>query len=49
LAEKVREAGIPIYVDHDLSKQVGHVGNHVYQCLEVAAWKKAQSEPKDGK
>lgn len=49
LAEQVRNAGVRIYVDHDLSKQVGHVGNHVYQCLEVAAWKNAKAEDKDGK
>lgn len=38
-ANKVRSAGIPIYVDHDLSQHVGHVGNHVYNCAEVAHWK----------
>lgn len=43
LARKVREQGISIYVDHDLSQQVGHVGLHVYNCAEVAHWKEAQS------
>lgn len=42
LAKKVRDAGIPIYVDHDLSQHVGHVGNHVYHCAEVAHWKEQQ-------
>lgn len=41
LSEKVRAAGIPIYVDHDLSKRIGHVGGHVYNVAEVAAWKQA--------
>lgn len=41
LAEKVRAAGIPIYVDHDLSQHIGHVGNHVYNCAEVAHWKES--------
>jgi len=41
LAKKAAEKGIPVFVDHDLSKQVGHVGNHVYHCLEVAHWKEA--------
>lgn len=40
LAEKVRKAGIPIYVDHDLSQKIGHVGHHVFNCPEVAHWKK---------
>lgn len=48
LAQKVREAGIPIYVDHDLSQRVGHVGHHVYHCAEVAHWKQAQGAA-DGK
>lgn len=43
-AEKVRKLGVPIYVDHDLSKRMGHVGNHVYNCAEVAAWKLAQEK-----
>jgi len=45
---KVNKAGIPIYVDHDLSKQIGHVGHHVYHCAEVAHWKREQ-EKQDGK
>lgn len=43
LAKKIREAGIPIYVDHDLSKQIGHIGNHTYHCAEVAAWREMQN------
>jgi len=43
LAHKVREAGIPIYVDHDLSQKIGHVGHHVYHCAEVAHWKENQN------
>jgi hypothetical protein len=42
--EKVREAGIPCYVDHDASKLVtGHVGRHVYSWRE---WVRATPEPK---
>lgn len=26
----LREAGYPIYIDHDLSKEIGHVGQHTY-------------------
>lgn len=49
LAEKVRKAGIPIYVDHDLSQKIGHVGHHVFNCAEVAHWKQANPEvKKDG-
>ena len=43
LSQKVRERGIPIYVDHDLSKRIGHVGHHTYHCAEVAAWKDANN------
>ncbi len=28
--EKLEEAQIPIYVDHDLSKEIGHIGSQVY-------------------
>jgi len=28
--ERVRQAGFKVYVDHDASKLVGHVGTHVY-------------------
>lgn len=44
LSEKVRAAGIPIYVDHDLSKRIGHAGAHVYNVAEVEAWKAAQEK-----
>jgi hypothetical protein len=42
LAEKVRNAGIPIYVDHDLSQKIGHVGGKVYSTQEVAAWRQQE-------
>ncbi len=44
LGEKAAQANIPVYVDHDLSKQIGHVGHHVYHCAEVAHWKHAQEK-----
>lgn len=44
LSEKVRAAGIPIYVDHDLSRRIGHAGAHVYNVAEVEAWHDAQEE-----
>lgn len=28
---KLREAGIPLFIDHDLSKQVGHIGTFEYK------------------
>lgn len=46
-AQKVREHGVPIYVDHDLSKRIEHVGHHGYTCAEVAAWKIAQAKQKE--
>lgn len=42
LSEKVRAAGIPIYVDHDLSRRIGHAGAHVYNVAEVEAWHAVQ-------
>lgn len=42
LAQKVRNAGIPIYVDHDLSQRVGHVGGKTYNTQEVAAWREQE-------
>lgn len=49
-SEKVRAAGIPIYVDHDLSKLIGHVGSHTYNVAEVEAWEamKSQQEKSNG-
>jgi hypothetical protein len=29
-------AGYPIYIDHDLSKEVGHLGHHTYRTVESA-------------
>jgi len=35
---KIRQGGHQIFIDHDLSKQVGHIGQHTYriQAAEVA-------------
>lgn len=33
--EKVQAAGIPIWVDHDLSRQIGHVGSYEYTHADV--------------
>lgn len=44
LARKVNEAGMRIYVDHDVSKQTGHVGLHIFNCAEVAHWKAANGK-----
>lgn len=30
LCEQIEDAGIPIFVDHDVSKKVGHIGNFVF-------------------
>lgn len=43
LAKKVRDAGIPIFVDHDLSQKIGHIGHHTFNCAETAAWKGMQN------
>lgn len=39
-----REAGIPVYVDHDLSQMVSHVGSHAFTMKEAAAWRDARAE-----
>jgi len=33
----LREAGQTIYIDHDLSKQVNHIGQHTYRTLDRPA------------
>lgn len=30
----VREAGFTVYIDHDLSKEIGHVGQHDYRTID---------------
>lgn len=37
--KKVREAGIEIYIDHDLSKDVGHIGDFNYNHALMKEWK----------
>lgn len=32
-----REAGIPIYIDHDVSWHIGHIGNYVYRHQDALA------------
>jgi hypothetical protein len=32
---RLRAAGHTIYIDHDLSKQVGHIGQHTYRTVEA--------------
>jgi hypothetical protein len=34
----LREAGVPIYVDHDLSQECGHIGMFTYKLGHVHAW-----------
>lgn len=36
----LRKAGVPIHVDHDLSKEIGHTGTRTYWTLDVAEWEK---------
>lgn len=36
---QARKAGFPIFVDHDLSKEVKHIGNREYDWLDCAAMK----------
>jgi hypothetical protein len=36
---KLREAGVKLLVDHDLSKECGHLGQFDYRLEGVAAWK----------
>lgn len=34
LCRALRAAGHTIYLDHDLSKQIGHIGSHTYRTVE---------------
>lgn len=34
---KLRAAGQKIYIDHDLSKEIGHIGQHTYRPVDCAA------------
>lgn len=38
LCRKLRGVGHSIYIDHDLSKEIGHIGQHTYRpdCAEVS-------------
>ena len=42
--QKCADAGIPIFVDHDLSKEVGHIGDHEFFAQEVYSWKQLNKE-----
>lgn len=33
--EKLDQAGIPIWIDHDLSKHIGHVGSYTYTHADI--------------
>ena len=35
LCEKLEAAGIPVYVDHDLSRHIGHVGSYTYEHKDI--------------
>lgn len=35
LCEKLDAAGIPVYVDHDLSRHIGHVGSYTYEHKDI--------------
>ncbi len=39
---QARAAGFPVYVDHEASKVVFHVGSHNYSWQEVDAWQHSQ-------
>lgn len=43
--QKCEESGIPIYVDHDLSKQIGHVGDYEFTHDVVGELRQAPSLP----
>jgi hypothetical protein len=50
LCRRLREAGIPIHIDHDLSHHIGHVVEHIYTNdiaaqLEQARRRQAQPPP----
>lgn len=32
--QKLRSSGVPIYIDHDLSKQIGHIGDYEFKFKE---------------
>jgi hypothetical protein len=33
---KLREAGVPVYLDHGLSWQIGHIGERIHTLANVA-------------
>lgn len=35
LCQRLEEAGIPIWIDHDLSKHIGHVGSYTYTHADI--------------
>jgi hypothetical protein len=35
LCRSLRAAGHQIYIDHDLSKQIGHIGQHTYRTIQA--------------
>jgi len=37
LCRALRAAGHTVYIDHDLSKEIGHIGHHTYRTLEREA------------
>lgn len=45
---KIAELGIPMYIDHDLSKEVGHVGKLVFTHQLVTEETNAKYQRKDG-
>lgn len=49
LCAKLRKAGIPVYVDQDLSKQVGHIGNWEYQHFQAEAAANLRTEKYEGR
>jgi hypothetical protein len=42
--QRLHEAGIPLFIDHDLSKQVGHIGTFEYRHEHTYAFRK-QDKP----
>jgi hypothetical protein len=43
---RVRALGVPLYVDHDVSQQVGHVSEHIYTNAIAAHFGQAATRPK---
>lgn len=48
---KMRQAGIPVYVDHDVSQAMGHIGDFIYKggSFNILDYEKPKPQPQQSK